>query len=146
MRIFLAPSTWRLHSTYPTLFYTHPSSLRLLPPLSPFSFLFSFSLLFSSFLSFLFLHFFSFLSLFLSPPLPFSPFFFPTAPQFYRQYPDRWGLSHPTPPLETPLYMCSVTVVHVWNARSQICACSARVVGSMLSPGSVIFFGGTDWG
>ena len=63
--VFLAPSTRRLHPTTPFLFYSHSSSLRLLPPLSlPPFLLFPFSL-FSSFfpsLSFLSFPFFSFLS------------------------------------------------------------------------------------
>ena len=152
MRVFLVPSTRRLHPTIPSFFYSHPSSLRLLPPhlsplfhppflLFPFSlfssfFLFSFSFFlfspflplflsslfvpFFSFLSFIFLFLFSFLSL---PSLFSLPLFsfFPTAAQFYRQYPDRWGgVSHPPPPLETPL--SSTYEKRMW--KSHLCPCN----------------------
>ena len=73
----------------PPLSYSHPSTLGLMPrPLSPLSLLsftprFLFLFCWSSF-------FFSLSFLFLS--LSFPPFsFFPTAAQFYRQYPVWWG-------------------------------------------------------
>ena len=121
MRVFPAPSTRRLNPTTPSLFYSHHSSPRLLPPLvSLFSFFFLpfllfflflsflsflfffFFLLFPFFLSFPFFTFFSFFFLVSFPfplffPLRFSPFF-PTAAHFYRQYPDRWGVPLPPPP------------------------------------------------
>ena len=130
-RVFLAPSTRRIHPTNPPLSFTPTPSLSgsylpsfssaFIPRFFCFSFLlffllfsfslfsffsflssppsFSFCLLFSfcSFLSLsfpLFLFFcFSFFLFFPFPSLFSLPLFslFPTAAQFYRQYPDRWG-------------------------------------------------------
>ena len=167
-RVFLTPSTRRLHPTTSlSLLLPLLLSQALTSPLSPifhlrffcfplfFFFLFflflsflsslffflSFFLLFS-FLSFPFFPFFSFLSflsffslsffsLFLSFFLLSLPLFsfFPTAAQFYRQHPDRWGGGGRTPPWQHPWLLSPTNS----NTRPHLYCISIQPVMSLKS-------------